>query len=699
MWRASRSIPGVGLLLSRLDRIWWERTIRRADVIDLDFVERQLGRRVSEAAATRRYVGGGFQTGLSLNPLFLERHVSQQLPDSARVPALYAYLVADAARISTTAAWDAPAYADAHPESVDAPGGPLGAAWRELVGGEALDLGGTDAPRLVTRDQLLSSATAALGNLPRVPGLIAAPIGPAIAWNLDRTDDDGTGLQTLLDVARDVDATVLLGVREAPPGVRVAAAQLALALPRVHVLDARLTLDAASRALPHGTVLVMRAPGAVVSAASLHALITAARERPTAALWLAPDGTIASAGASSSDGHDSALFAGHPVEDLREQDETLLVGAMDSPVIAQMVGDEAAPATLLSATAVSATPPLRASAPIRRTAPEKPLGRGLTMGPPVRRTSETFVLDDGTRVPRLRWAVKTAAPAGARGQAWGDTHFARGIADALERLGQYAAVDALPAAHRTTSAYDDVHLVLRGPERIDPPPRGTAVIWIISHPDQITTDELSRFSLRYAASLRWSSQSRARFGLDVSPLAQCTDTTRFVPYVGPRTDDLVFVGTARGIVRPAVVVPVDAGAPVRVYGPDWRGYIRASAIAATHLPNDELPRVYGSAGAVLNDHWPAMRREGFVSNRLYDVVAAGGRAISDEVEGIAETFGPAVRMFRSDDELREISTSPLASIFPDDDVLAEITARVRREHSFDARARTLLLDVLAQREA
>jgi len=103
--------------------------------------------------------------------------------------------------------------------------------------------------------------------------------------------------------------------------------------------------------------------------------------------------------------------------------------------------------------------------------------------------------------------------------------------------------------------------------------------------------------------------------------------------------------------------------------------------------------VYESAGAVLNDHWPAMRREGFISNRLYDVVAAGGRVISDDVEGIDEIFAGAVRMFRDDEELLRLTESPLDGRFPPEAELARISERIRREHSFDARAERLLSTV------
>ena len=50
--------------------------------------------------------------------------------------------------------------------------------------------------------------------------------------------------------------------------------------------------------------------------------------------------------------------------------------------------------------------------------------------------------------PRLRWTIDTAAPAGPRGERWGDTHFARSLAAALERCGQDVSVDSRDARHR-----------------------------------------------------------------------------------------------------------------------------------------------------------------------------------------------------------------------------------------------------------
>ncbi len=134
-----------------------------------------------------------------------------------------------------------------------------------------------------------------------------------------------------------------------------------------------------------------------------------------------------------------------------------------------------------------------------------------------------------------------------------------------------------------------------------------------------------------------------------------------------------------------------------VIGPDWRGWIPAERIAATGVRNDELPALYESAGVVLNDHWPAMQERGFIGNRLFDVVAAGGRAISDRVEGIDELFGGVVRTWDTVPELIDLLSGDLDAAFPDRARADAASARIRAEHSFDARARTLLEAALRRR--
>ncbi|MFB9645789.1 glycosyltransferase [Microbacterium terregens] len=293
----------------------------------------------------------------------------------------------------------------------------------------------------------------------------------------------------------------------------------------------------------------------------------------------------------------------------------------------------------------------------------------------------------------LRWAIKICAPAGPRGAVWGDTHFARGLANALRRAGQTVVIDAYDARARSTTYLDDVSIVVRGPYRIDPPATGIALEWIISHPDQVSKEELRQFHRVFAASTKWPEKVAREWDIPVIPLLEATDVDLFHPRRLGRTEDIVFVGTARGIARPSVVEPIRAGIPVKVYGPDWRPFIPAASIAATSIPNVDLSRRYETASIVLNDQWPAMRREGFIAMRPFDVVASGGRVISEDVDGIKSIFGDAVAVYGDEHELVELLRTDPSELFPDDQELELIGARIRAEHSFDSRARTLVAAV------
>jgi hypothetical protein len=297
---------------------------------------------------------------------------------------------------------------------------------------------------------------------------------------------------------------------------------------------------------------------------------------------------------------------------------------------------------------------------------------------------------DGKDVPRLRWAIKTASPAGPKGETWGDTHFARSLAAALGQLGQDAVVDAREAAHRGTDYLDDVTVVLRGLDDITPPPGSLAYLWVLSHPDMVHKSELSRFDRVFAASISWSRKVSSRHGIEVEPLLQCTDPARFTPTDAVRGDDILFVGNSRGIPRPTVMESVRAGIDLTLYGSGWERFVAAEAVTAESVDNRELGGLYGSARVVLNDHWSDMQREGFISNRLFDVVAAGGRVLSDDVAGVDEVFGGAVATFERASDIPLILRSDLESLFPDEKELARLSERVRNEHSFLARARVLL---------
>jgi len=310
-------------------------------------------------------------------------------------------------------------------------------------------------------------------------------------------------------------------------------------------------------------------------------------------------------------------------------------------------------------------------------------------------------VDLAAAAPRLRWAIKIAAPPTEQGDRWGDVHFASDLAAALVRLGQHVAVDRKGAHERSTAGLDDVVLNLRGLATPRLRTDQVNLVWVISHPDQVDVAELAGYDLAFAASLTWSRAMTDR-GVPVEPLLQATDPARFHPGLaepdsGPA---VLFVGNSRGVVRPIVRDALAAGTDLAVYGTRWAGFVDPVHVLGTYLPNETVGAAYQAAGVVLNDHWPDMAEHGFISNRVFDVVAAGGRVISDPVEGIAELFDGAVLQYRTPADLARWTGPERDSFFPAGKQLADISARVRAEHSFDARAAKLLdaaLTVLRRR--
>ncbi|MDM4762307.1 glycosyltransferase [Galbitalea sp. SE-J8] len=315
------------------------------------------------------------------------------------------------------------------------------------------------------------------------------------------------------------------------------------------------------------------------------------------------------------------------------------------------------------------------------------------------RPPRTVVDGPAAGLPALRWAIKIAAHGDARGDVWGDTFFAADLARALRDLGQEVVVDRRLAHVRPESDYlDDVVLALRGLEQVPVQPGATNLLWVISHPELVTERELhSGFDVAYAASAGWASAASEWSGRAVRPLLQATDPQRFHP--GAVDDELaadtLFVGRTRKVFRPIVRDAIAAGADLAIFGDGWDAYLDEPGrfVRADHLDNAELPRAYRSARIVLNDHWTEMAELGFVSNRLFDAAASGSLVVSDAVAGLDELFGPLVRVYDGVDSLATLLATD-APGWPSADERRAIAERVAREHSFAARARTLLADVL-----
>lgn len=291
----------------------------------------------------------------------------------------------------------------------------------------------------------------------------------------------------------------------------------------------------------------------------------------------------------------------------------------------------------------------------------------------------------------LKWSLRIPVPAGEQGKQWGDLYFARDFASALASMGQHVEI------HRRdklweVDGFEDVSVVIRGLERVNPKPGKLNILWIISTPELITKDELAGFDLVFAASNSWSKFATQKTGLKVSPLLQCTDPSRFNPAVSEpdQNDEVIFVGNARKKMRKIVRDFLSAEIDFRVYGKGWEETVPKSVIGDTFIPNEDLPRRYRNSKLVLNDHRPDMGKRGFYSNRLFDAVASGARVLSDDVEGLEAFFEGAVKTYTDSNQLNAICADSSIESWG---TLEEIKKRALdfgKKHSFENRAAVML---------
>jgi hypothetical protein len=275
---------------------------------------------------------------------------------------------------------------------------------------------------------------------------------------------------------------------------------------------------------------------------------------------------------------------------------------------------------------------------------------------------------------------------------WGDWHLACSLARALERLGHVGLVRTVERADEEAARTCDVRIVLRGLVPWKKRPGQTLVLWIISHPELVDDAECDDADLVLVASERFATYLRGRTSTPVEVFLQATDQHRFHPLApsDALAHPVVVVAKSRDVARPVVMDAIAAGLEPAIFGSGWREFVDPRLIVEDYVANDDLPLVYASAGVVLNDHWDWMRDRGFVSNRIFDVLACGTPIISDHLPEIETLFGDAVGMYRDASDLRELVEERLRDPVAARARVAEAGELVRSEHTLDARARRLL---------
>ncbi|MBX2847238.1 MAG: glycosyltransferase [Acidiferrobacterales bacterium] len=291
-----------------------------------------------------------------------------------------------------------------------------------------------------------------------------------------------------------------------------------------------------------------------------------------------------------------------------------------------------------------------------------------------------------------RIAIKVPAPNEGEKHKWGDYHFAESLKSALKALGHFVRIDLLESWYSRESELDDVVIVLRGLSNYEPKPHQINLMWNISHPDKVSDSEYQAYDTVFVASISYAHElSQRLLGVTVLPLLQCTDPSRF--YWQPKehgalSSELLFVGNSRRVFRDVVKYSVESELPLSLYGGLWESFVPAEVISGQNIDNSNLRRYYRNADVVLNDHWETMRKNGFISNRLFDVVASGGVVVTDCVSGMGEIFGDNVITFDGTKESFLAAVDDARQVRPTEEQSIAIT----QNHSFANRAESIIAE-------
>jgi len=289
-----------------------------------------------------------------------------------------------------------------------------------------------------------------------------------------------------------------------------------------------------------------------------------------------------------------------------------------------------------------------------------------------------------------RISIKIGAPSKVQQKEWGDYHFALGMKRAFARLGHTVRVDCIDGFNTHERIGDDVSIVLRGLTSYTPITNQVNIMWVISHPDAITLSEYELYDHVFIASEKYARKliESGLLKVNVSTLLQCTDPEIFNPNIIPNNNPhkYLFVGNSRGVLRDVVRLSIKNDVPLAVYGAGWENILPQNMCKDKYIPNENLGPFYKGAKVVFNDHWKDMRDNGFISNRIFDVIASGGVMITDYVEGMEKIFESNLMTYTNDEEFTKI-IELIQSSGNDDMVVA---SQVINKHTFDQRIQEIL---------
>ncbi|PAF29464.1 glycosyltransferase [Paenibacillus sp. 7516] len=294
-------------------------------------------------------------------------------------------------------------------------------------------------------------------------------------------------------------------------------------------------------------------------------------------------------------------------------------------------------------------------------------------------------------ISNYRVAIKIAAPKWESVHEWGDYHMAMGLKKEFEKKGHQVLIQLLYEWDNGDDENCDVVIVLRGLNAYTPKNHHINILWNISHPDEVTVDEMNRYDYVCISSKYWSERVSKLVSVPVETMLQCTDTNQFrKPEIQEHYSQILFVGNSRKVFRKILKDLLPTEYDLHVYGTLWDGLIDKKYIKGNHISNSELYKHYGSCEILLNDHWDDMRDKGFISNRIFDALATESFIITDKVRGIEEEFGDSVATYDTPEELRNLIDFYLKNPNLRKEKAKKGSSIVRERHSYEQRVERFL---------
>ena len=240
----------------------------------------------------------------------------------------------------------------------------------------------------------------------------------------------------------------------------------------------------------------------------------------------------------------------------------------------------------------------------------------------------------------IRIAIKTCTPS-KQNCLWGDTWFAMGLAKAFQRSGHHCAIHYREDWNQSGEEFD-LTIHIKGLTPYQPVGGGVNVIWLISHPERHTPEELNQFDAVFCASRRYLDHIRPHLQRPCFYLPQAFDSALFRPPANPPRQeiDLLFVGVnyyhdkRRRIIED--VLAAGRAYNLWIIGQGWKGLVDQHYIKGDYILPHQLPNLYARAKIVLNDHHDTMRQWGFVNDRTYNLAAVKAFQIGNEMQELEQ---------------------------------------------------------------